>query len=402
MRYPQRPEENVAQRSEFAIEGAYTYETRGPVRWLLSHVRRYWFLAAAFYICFTIGWSSYSFAQVLIGRAADEIINPTSPGGLLFIALSIMGVFALDGLMGLSGSLSAETLAARMEADARQELYESLLGKSKQFHDRQRAGDIMARATDDTNQIANLIVPGMLLASETFLGLAVPITFIALTYPALAIVPLLFVVAYYFTARRYLRRLDPVISEQRDQFGRMNASLEETISGIEVVKASARENFEREKFRRNARLFRDFFVRQGYIEARYLPLLIYGFAVGLTFLHAIWLYRQGAISIGQVITVIGLVNVLRFPTFISIFAFSVVQAGMAGARRILRIISVENDMDENQRGHTAAMHGEIVFEDVSFGYERENPEPRTRNPEPGTDDHDDPNDELGNRTRTPV
>jgi ATP-binding cassette subfamily B protein len=358
----------VAQRSEFTVPNAYTYDQRSAARWVFSHVRRYWYFALGFYFCFTIAWCCYAGAQVLIGRAADEIINPSAPNGLMIAALTILAVMVGDGLSGLIGSLSAENVAARFEADARQELYESLLGKSKGFHDRQRAGDIMARATDDTNQLSNMIVPGGTLVSETVMGIIIPLAYIAFIRVELLLVPLCFVAAYIVTAKAYVRKLNPVVRDQREQFGTMNAGLEETISGIEVVKASAREDFERTKFRRNARLFRDFFVRQGYIEARYLPLLIYGFALGLSFLHAMWLYRQGEIAIGQVIAIMGLVNVLRFPTFISLFAFSLLQSGVASANRILKIVRAETDMDENTGGHSAQMRGEIVFEDVGFAY----------------------------------
>ncbi|PDW04572.1 ABC transporter ATP-binding protein [Candidatus Viridilinea mediisalina] len=364
----------MALRSEFSIAGAYQYDQRSLGGWIRSHLLRYWRLLLGFYLCFFAAWACYAGSQVLIGRAADEIISPSAPNGLLIVALLVFAVFVGDAFSSLLGIISAETLAARFEADARQELYESLLGKSKTFHDRQRSGDIMARATDDTNALANMIVPGGLLASETVIGIVVPLTFIGLTHVELLFVPIIFVVLYIITARRYLRRLDPVITAQREQYGRMNASLKETVSGIEVVKASAREPFEHAKYRRNARLFRDFFVRQGYIEARYLPLLIYGITVGLTFLHAMWLYSQGTISVGQVIAVMGLVNVLRFPTFISIFAFSVIQAGIASARRIFRIIQAETDLDENRQGHRAPLHGEIRFENVSFAYPAEHVE----------------------------
>jgi ATP-binding cassette, subfamily B, bacterial len=361
--------ERMASRSEFSIEGAYPYDRRSTWRWVFSHLWRYKGFLLSFYLFFLGAWACYAGAQLLIGRAADEIISPSAANGLLIVSLSVLAVLVGDAISALIGLLSAETLAARFEADARQELYESLLGKSKEFHDRQRAGDIMARATDDTNALANMVVPGGLLASETVLGLIVPIAFIGLTDPRLMLVPIAFVLAYIVTARRYLRRLDPVITAQREQYGKLNAGLEETISGIEVVKASAREPFEREKFRRNARLYRDFFVQQGFIEARYLPLLIYGVTVGLTFLHAMWLYSQGAITVGAVVSTMGLVNVLRFPTFVSVFAFSVIQAGWASARRILRIINAETAMDENSAGHSARMRGEIAFEGVSFGYE---------------------------------
>jgi ATP-binding cassette subfamily B protein len=75
------------------------------------------------------------------------------------------------------------------------------------------------------------------------------------------------------------------------------------------------------------------------------------------------------VSIADIIGVMGLMNVLRFPTFISIFTFSLVQSGVASSRRILFIIRAETELDENAGGYHQPMRGDIVFEDVSFGYE---------------------------------
>lgn len=356
----------VAQNTEFSVVADYHYDTHSTWRWIASHVRRYWHYTLVFVISYSWSWTAYAGAQALIGRAAEQIIDPNA----VFVgtALLILSLLISDSISGLIGALSAENVAARFGADARQELYVKLLGKSKQFHDRQRTGDIMARATDDVNELSNMIVPGSLLIFETVAGIAVPIIFIALTELQLTLVPLLFVASYIVTARHFIGRLNPVVEAQRDQYGKLTATLEESVSGIEVVKASAQEPFERAKFRRNARLYRDFFVQQGYIEARYLPLLLYGIAVGLTFLHAIALYRNGVIGIGAVISTMALVNILRFPTFISLFAFSTMQIGYASAGRILSIIKGETDMDENASGVAQPIVGEIVFENVSFGY----------------------------------
>jgi ATP-binding cassette, subfamily B, bacterial len=359
----------LARNSEFTIENEYPYNQSSPIRWILSHAGRYRFFAGATIAGFIVAWLCYSGAQLMIGRAANELVAPSGPNGLLWIALAILGLLFLDAIAVLTGSFMAENIAARFEADARQELYASLLGKSKTFHDRQRAGDIMARATDDMNQLSNMIVPGATLVYETILGIVVTVSYIAFIRLELALVPLVFVACYLITAKRYMARLGPVIGQQREQYGKLNAGLEETVSGIEVVKASARELFEQSRFRRNARLFRDLFVAQGRIEARYLPLLLYGIAVGGTFLHAMLLYRAGTIPIGAVIATMGLMTVLRFPTFISIFAFSLLQSGIASAGRILSIIKAETDLDENAQGHSAAIQGEIVFEGVGFGYD---------------------------------
>jgi ATP-binding cassette, subfamily B, bacterial len=354
-------------RSEFTARDAYGYSQRSLGGWIVSHLRRYWWLALLAGASYIAAWMAYAQAHVLIGRAVSVILGEEQ-GSLAGIALTILALLICDGISILIGAATAENLATRFEGDARQELYASLLGKSQSFHDRQRTGDVMARATDDASQLASMIVPGATLSYETALGMLVPLVFIGALDIRLLVVPLLFVALYVVTVRRYLGRLGPVIGQQRGQYGVLNATLEETISGIEVVKASAREPFERQKYLRHARAFRDLFVRQGQIEARYLPMLIYGAALGLTFLHALTLYRAGAIAIGTVISAMAVMRLLQFPVFISLFSFSVLQAGLASARRILELIRGEGDIGENAGGHRAPMAGEIVFEDVSFGY----------------------------------
>ena len=356
--------------SEFTVANAYTYNRSSPLRWILSHVWRYKYFLIFTCVLYMVAWISFSGSRFLIGVAAEEIVNPTSPDGILRIALLILGVLLIgDSVSALAGSLSLETIAQRLSRDSREELYISLLGKSQTFHNRQRVGDIMARATDDVNQLNVMINPGILFICEIVLGFAVPMVYIAIVRLDLLLVPGLFAVAYILTVRRYMRVLNPVIWQQRESYGMMTAGLEESISGIEVVKASAQEQFERKKFYENARRYRDFFAQQGRVEARYLPMLFYGLALGLFFLHCMVLYGQGLLSIPSIIAVIGLMAAVRFPIFISIFAFSLVQLGRASAERILHIINAETELDENEGGYNVPIEGEIVFENVTFGYE---------------------------------
>jgi ATP-binding cassette subfamily B protein len=182
------------------------------------------------------------------------------------------------------------------------------------------------------------------------------------------VVPLLFVAAFVAALWYYTRQLGPVTVALRGQFGVMNAALAETIGGIEVVKAYAQELREKRTFVGNARRYRDLFVQQGHIQARYLPLLIYGLAFGLAFGHALLLFQQGALSVGDVVGFMGLMTILRFPTFISIFSFVLIQLGFAGAERILDLIRTETELDENAIGVAQPIQGDIVFEHVSFGY----------------------------------
>jgi ATP-binding cassette subfamily B protein len=168
--------------------------------------------------------------------------------------------------------------------------------------------------------------------------------------------------------RRYLRQLTPVSNAQRMHFGQLNAVLNETISGIEVIKSTVQESNEKRKFLQESQNYRDSFIEQGIIQARYLPVLFLSVALTVAFAHALWLLSQGRLEVGDVVAYMGLMSVLRFPTFISLFTFSLVQLGIAGADRILELMREETELDENAGGWSAPMRGELVFEDVTFHY----------------------------------
>ncbi len=103
----------------------------------------------------------------LTGLAFDEVLKPDpSAQRLVTLGLTILGIVLVRGLLDITNSWSVETLGQRMERDAREELYISLLGKSQTFHNRQRVGDIMARATNDVRQLNPMMNPGVSLITE--------------------------------------------------------------------------------------------------------------------------------------------------------------------------------------------------------------------------------------------
>ncbi|MFZ5917845.1 MAG: ABC transporter ATP-binding protein [Chloroflexota bacterium] len=354
---------------EFRLENEYRYHRSGPVRWIVSHTMRYPLFSVATLLAAILNNGFYSYIQVYIGRAFDLITSPDwQTTALLALALGALGSAVGQGLTGLARNFAIEFLAQRIERDARDELYASLLGKSQTFHGRQRIGDIMARATNDVRQLNFMFSPGVMLIIDSLMALVVPVFLIGQMDARLLLVPGIFTLLLIVTVFDYNRRLSPVSRARRDQFGVMNAGLAEAVAGIEVVKANAQERYEWNKFTQDARLFRDYFVQQGEIQARYLPMLAFSICWAGAFLHALLLWRGGSITLGQVITFMGLMGTLRFPTFISIFSFDLVQLGIASAQRILELINTETELDENEAGVTRPIHGEVKFEKVSFAY----------------------------------
>ena len=361
---------NAPRNTEFSLDETPRSDRRGPARWVLFHAfhRPLWpplLILSAFGNNF-----AYGRVQVMVGRVFDLITSSDwDRQELLALAITMMGITLIQGLTGLMRNFSSEFLAQGIEKDARHELYVSLLGKSQTFHSRQRIGDIMARATNDVRSLNLMFNPGLMLITDSVFNLIMPFILIALIRLELLLVPSLFTILLVLTILDYNRRLSPVSEAMREQFGEMNAGLAEAIAGIEIVKANVQETYELRKFSHNAFRYRELFVQHGEIQARYWPMLMFSISWAAGLLHALLIWRSGNLTLGEVIAFVGLLGALRFPTFISLFSFDLVQLGLAGARRILELINTETELDENTGGFTGSMDGEVRFENVCFHYE---------------------------------
>ncbi|MCG3212396.1 MAG: putative multidrug export ATP-binding/permease protein [Anaerolineae bacterium] len=354
---------------EFTVANEYIYNRTTPVRWILAHVWRYPGLPILAVVATIVNNLAYSYIQVYVGRGFDLITTADwQTTALAWIALGAVTMAVLQGLSGLGRNYLGEFLAQRIERDTRDELYVSLLGKSQTFHGQQRIGDIMARATNDVRAVNMMFSPGLTLILDSVIAAVTPLLVIAQIRLELLLTPVLFLVLFAITVNHYNRRLKPVSVAMRTQFGVMNAGLAEAIAGVETVKANVQERYEWDKFTQNARIYRDYFIQVGKIQAQYLPMLMFSLAWGAAFLHALLMWRAGQISLGQVVAFMGLVGLYRFVSFISIFSFNLVQLGLASAERILAILKIETDLDQNEAGVGQPLAGQVSFENVSFGY----------------------------------
>ena len=359
--------------AEFTTELPRDFNHRTPFRWLLSHLAETKGLFVVFVVGSLIAAGLNGFVPIYTGRAFDEVLGDTDDplGVLLRIALILLVVVILRGAFDIVARLAIETVSKRIGRNTRQELFVSLLGKSQTFHNRQQVGDLMARSTNDVRQISLGFSPGVDLIFDSMTALVTPFFFIAFLEPRLLLSPVLFLIGFILAVRYYMRKLTPVSDNMRAQFGVMNAGLNEAVRGIEVIKATGQEAQERRRFRNQARLYRDYQVAQGVVQARYLPTLLLVIAIAGALLHGAWMVNHDQLTLGELIAYLGLMQQLGFPAFISIFSFAMVQMGLSASARVLGLIKEETELDQNAGGYSGEMRGELAFDDVTFSYEQD-------------------------------
>jgi ATP-binding cassette, subfamily B, bacterial len=352
---------------EFTVADEHQYNRSGAPRWIFSHFLRFKYRVLAFMLLAILANVLYASVVSLTGNAFTAIQDRSYPE-LLNLVLILLVIILVGAMTDMGARLNAEILGKSFARDARDELYLSLLGKSQTFHNRQRVGDVMARASNDMTTLSDMVVPGFDIIFDSFTSLVTVMAFIGLINPRLLLVPLLFTVAFLITLRLYSRKLSPVSNQMRAQFGTTNAILTEAVSGIEVVKATAQEDQEKRKFNTSSSKYRDFYIQNGRVQGSYLPTLMLGIAMALAFLHGLYLLSLHQLSIGGLVSFMGLMTNLRFVSFMSIWSFSLVQLGISGTKRILALMSEESELDENGGGYIQDMRGDIRFEQVTFAY----------------------------------
>jgi ATP-binding cassette subfamily B protein len=361
--------------SEFSLPEEYQVPARvaarrnSPIGWIMAHFVQYWYLGLSTLIGAIGNGSLAAVVPVMVGRALNELQKtPPRTELLLQFALIIVVTQIIRGSLQLGRNFSAELLGQLMERDIRHELYTSLLGKSMTYHSLLPVGDVMARATNDVREINFMFSPGFNLVVGSANFIIMPIIFAYQYHPSLIIPPLIFLILYIFALWQYLHELQPITNAVRSAFGTLNSRLAEAVDGIETVKGMAEEESEVNLFADNAQRFMKKEIHQGDVEARFLPLLLMGLTMAGGLFQAVVLYQRGLIEIGDIAAYYGLLGLLGFPTFVSLFAYSQVSLGIAGARRILELINRETELDQNQEGYQGQIKGMIHFDDVSYAY----------------------------------
>jgi ATP-binding cassette subfamily B protein len=357
--------------SEFVARASFTTDHRSPARFIWSHVRRHPIFGVLMIFGAITNAALAASVLYFIGLAFDALNEGQGLPAVGTLALAIIASQCLRASLQVMRNFSAEIFAQRIERDVRDELYASLLGKSMTFHDLQPVGEIMARVTNDVRELNFMMNPGMNLIIGSGMFLITPIVASFLMYPPLAIPPLLFLISYVVVQVIYVRSLTPVAEEVRVSFGSMNADVEETLEGLQVVKGAAQEPAEERHFDTLLERVRRSIIRQYDREALYVPVLLLGLTIAISFTVSVIFYLDGRIPIGTVVAYGGQIQLFAFPVFSSLSSFSNLALGYASAKRILQIITTENDLDQNANGIAQPIRGEITFENVTFGYLKE-------------------------------
>ena len=354
---------------EFQAGSVYSSNYSSPFRFVLSHLQRHWYIGVLMVLGAFCNAALGVTIPLNIGQAFNAILENQDLQLALNACILIVVASSLRAIVQFMRNFGAQVYGQRIERDVRDELYASLLGKSMAFHNLRPVGETMARVTNDVIELNLMINTGVNLLIGSTMFMLMPLVASPFLHPQLILVPIGFVVLQIIIQVVFVRRLYPLARQVRSSFGEMNARLEESLEGLEVVKGAAREGAEIRHINGLITAFRKRYIAQGELEARYISNLLFPLTLFAGILHAVILFRAGEINTGNIVSYVAILLFFQFPVFTSLFTLPRIALGHAAAGRILELITTRTAMDQNEAGHSASLRGEILFENVSFSYQ---------------------------------
>ena len=343
-------------------------------RRLLGYLKPYW-------PQMLMAYTSMIFAS-LLNLAVPQIIKQAIDQGLaaghataLFVAAGfILGIALIRGLVGFGQRYFGEWLTYRAAYDFRNHFYNRLQNLPFTFHDQAQTGDLMSRATGDITETEQFLGTGLLdLVAVTLLlaGVATAMLLENAFLAALALIPIAVLVA---AAIRFGAVVEPMFKDIQQHMGVLSTTMQESLTGIHVVKAFAREPYELQRFDRDNDTWFHKRMRVMKVWANNWPFFTFTLASSIFLL--LWFggprVLSGQITIGSLFALISYILMLNGPTQRLGFLVNLAATAEASARRVFEIIDKPSEVYEHPDAlPLESVHGEVTFDNVSFAYEEQ-------------------------------
>jgi len=296
--------------------------------------------------------------------------GPDTQIGALCIAL--LAIVGLGGLLEYSGTYLTQAVGQRLTFDIREAVHAHLHRLSLGYHHSQQPGDLAARLTSDVQRLQDVVVSavGTLVTSTlTLVGMLVVMVIVdwRFTLMALAVTPVLAATVWFHTTR-----IKASSRHARKQDGRVAAVVQESLSAIHLVQAYSREDYEFERFRREAQGSLESGIRASTLQARFSPLVDAITAVATVVVlwfgaHAV---QNGTLTLGLLLVFISYLKGLYKPMKqLSKLSYVMSRGTAAAAERLTEILDEAPELPVASSPHRPEnVHGAIVFDGVSFSY----------------------------------
>lgn len=310
---------------------------------------------------------------LLVKYTFDNYIEKPHAGMLLNMTLLMTGILVLEALFQFSDAFLTNMLGQKIICDLRSQVYKHIIGFRLKYYDNTPIGTLVTRAVSDIEVIADIFSEGLIVIIGDILKVLVIVAIMLvinaqLTLIVLLPIPVLLIATYIFK-----KAVASSFHDVRTQVARLNAFLQEHITGMRIVQIFNREKAEMKAFEEINGKHRDANIRGIMAYSIFFPVVEILSSVALALL--VWWGGKGVLntytSLGDLMAFIMFLNMMFRPIRQLADRFNTLQMGMVSSERVFKVLDTE-DAIENKGNKTADnIKGDIVFKNVWFAYNNE-------------------------------
>jgi ABC-type multidrug transport system fused ATPase/permease subunit len=358
---------------QWSGERASRHTRARNLRGLIGLLRPYRVRAAAMLAALVVGTAAYLAPPLLAKAAIDDGIAKHDSGALVLIVIAFLGVAVVFWVMTYVQTYLVGWVGQRALADLRIRIFTHLQTLPIGFYESRPAGVLISRITNDVEALDSLVTDSVVTLFQAGLTLIGAVVVLLLLDVQLAL--LTFCVVPLVAAGSLWFRLASAgaFRRTRETIGAITGYLQETLSGIRVVRSFSQEPVHRARFAELNTDNREANMVTVRLNANYFPAveMLSGVALAVIVLYGGYQAIDGNITAGTVVAFVLTLSYLFEPIQQLSQLYATYQSGMAALEKIFQLLDVEPDLtDKPNATELGRIRGEVSFEDVSFAYRR--------------------------------
>ena len=287
------------------------------------------------------------------------------------IAASLFVMYIVQSLCKYYVTYQGHMMGAKMERDMRRELFDHYQELSFSYYSRNNSGQMMSKLVSDLFDISEFAHHGPENLFISLVKIVGAFIFLFFINKKLALPLILLVIVMFVFSFRQNAKMQETFMENRRKIGDVNASLQDTLSGIRVVQSFANEDIERDKFKKSNEAFliskRDNYHCMGSFMSS--NLFFQGMMYLVTLVYGGYLIAQGEMQTADLAMYALYIGIFISPIQILVELVEMMQKGLSGFRRFLDVMETESEIrDADNAAELTDVKGHVRYDHVSFHY----------------------------------
>ena len=337
----------------------------------LGYLKPYWLLATGTLASLILASVLNLAIPALTGQIIDNGIEAGVAQVIVWGAVAMVGVALFRALFSFLQGFWAAKASQNVAYDMRNILYGKIQMLSFGYHDRAQTGQLLTRATSDVDRVQMFVGRGFIMFMSAFVMIVGSLILLFSLDWQLSLIMLVLMPLTMYVFIHFASRARPLFTKVQQYLSHLNTVLQENLAGVRVVKAFAREPYERERFADANLDLMNQSIDVGKMIARAFPLIF--LMANLGTLAVIWIgglqVIGGRLTIGELVAFQGYLMMTMFPLFMLGMIVAMVSQASASADRVFEILDAQSEVVESPDAETLpAIEGRVAFDNVWFRY----------------------------------